>query len=150
MDLQEFLDNAVQAERKKVLATSDQKTLGDILAELEPLISKYSDADEQPQVIYDFGYFSPAGIDSWRGAYCEIALNYLDGNYDEVIRLPAFYELIKSAINQHYTGYKGGDFMMTQHTPVWVANNGQACSTAVVGIVDTGYTIIIMTGYREY
>ena len=158
MDLQTYLDNAVKASRAKSLANSDQLTVGEIILKLEPIVEKQKErmADgktEEATVCYDFEYLFPTSIDSWRGIYAELALNFVDsdrGRTDEKpMKVSEFLEMMKSVIGKEFTGYKGGEFTMNKHTPVWVANYGNSGNTAVIDIVDDGYQVIIITGYRK-
>lgn len=149
MDLQTYLDNAIKAERTEQLARSDQLTLGEIISKCEVIAAlehTLSDGSE-PEVVFDFEYLAPAGIGSWRGSYDELALSFADSARP---RLSEFIQMLKEADGETYTGYKGGEFVMSRHTPVWVANYGHAGNTAVVDVVDDGYQVILMTAYREY
>lgn len=149
LDIQTYLDNAVQASRAKTFARSDQLTLGEIIAKCEAIAAidhELSD-DSQPQVVFDFEYARPNSIDSWRGIYRELALNF--SFEDDRMELPAFIEMLQGADGETFTGYKGGDFTMSRHTPVWVANYGNSGNTAVIDVVDDKWQVIIMTGYRE-
>lgn len=148
MDLQTYLDNAVKAQRADTLAVSDQLTLGEIISKCEAIAAKghkLSDGSE-PDVTFDFEYMRPSEIDSWRGIYAELALSF---EYKGSKSLSEFIVMLKEAVGKTYTGYKGGDFTMSRHTPVWVANYGNSGNTAVVDIVDAGYQVIIITAYRE-
>lgn len=154
MDMQTYLDNAVKASRAKTLAESDQLTLGEIILKLEPIVnaqkSRIEDGKEEATVQYDFEYLYPTYIDSWRGIYAELALNFVDhsGN-DKEKTVTEFYNMLKEAVGKTFTGYKGGEFTMSRQTPVWVANYGNSGNTAVIDIIDNGYNVIIVTGYRE-
>jgi hypothetical protein len=115
------------------------------------LISKITACEKNETVAFDFGYMCPTRLDSWRGAYDELALNYVSyTNEDVEIKRDDFLVLLKSAIGKTFHGYKGGEFVMNEDTPIWVANDGEACDTAVVGVLDLGWKIIIQTSYMEY
>lgn len=43
-----------------------------------------------------------------------------------------FYDILRDAVGTEYTGWKGGQFEMSETTPVWVANRGTS------------------TGFRDY
>jgi len=158
MDLQTYIDNAVKASRAKSLANSDQLTVGEIILKLEPIVKRQKEriADgetEEAIVRYDFEYLFPTSIDSWRGIYAELALNFVDSDVEgtkaKPMKVSEFLEMMKWVIGKEFTGYKGGKFTMSRHTPVWVANYGNAGNTAVIDIVDDGYQVLIITGYRE-
>lgn len=70
MALQTYLNNAVAAARQKTLAASDQLTLGEMIAALEPIVADQKDRKEEATVYYDFGYMRPTTIG---GSYSELA-----------------------------------------------------------------------------
>jgi hypothetical protein len=157
IDLQTYLDNAVKASRAKTLAQSDQMTLGEMILKMEAIIKAHAAKDTKPEyeatVRYDFEYYYPSSIDSWRGSYAELALNidhHDKQGHDKELSAVEFYELLSGAVGKTYGGYKGGDFTMSRQTPVWVANYGNSGNTAVIDIVDANYSILIITGYREF
>lgn len=109
-----------------------------------------------PTIRFDFGSAIPTGFASWRGAYEEIALGYTLTGYDDRdskakdIRLNDFIKMVESAIGETFEGWKGGDFVMSKHTPVWVANPGNSDNTGIFEVVDGKYCVILMTGWCEY
>ena len=155
MDLQTYLTNAVKAQRAESFSKSDQLSLGEMILKLEPIVAKQPEIIEkynsEAKVQYDFEYLYPTEIDSWRGIYAELALNFVSDHYSENKQLTVteFYNLLKSAIGKVFVGYKGGEFIMNKNTPVWVANYGHSGNTAVIDIIDNEYAVIIITGYRE-
>lgn len=144
--MQELIENQLRILREQVMANSDQLTLGGLITKVERVMKGIS-LEDNPRVVYDFGYMRPSDIASWRGSYQELALNYIS---DGEIRIREFLEMLKSAIGKHYYGYKGGSYLMDEDTPVWVSNWGESCNTAVVDVIDVGYKIVIVTGYREF
>lgn len=147
MDLQTYIQNAVKASRANTLANSDQLTLGELILKLEPIVKNQKDGEEAT-VRYDFEYLFPTSIDSWRGSYDELALNFeMQG---EEMNVSEFLEMLKDCIGKTFTGYKGGDFMMHKGTPIWVANYSHSGNKAVIDVVDNGYVVLLITGYREF
>lgn len=143
-ELQTLVRNSVRAARAEKLKRSDQLTLGELIAKLERL----RDQDAGRVVKYDFAYFHPKRLASWRGAYDELALNY--ENTSEPLSVGELIELLQSAIGKTFEGYKGGEYVMGKTTPLWVSDYGEGCNTAIVGVLDDGYQIILQTGWREY
>jgi hypothetical protein len=104
----------------------------------------------------------PTGLSSWRGSYAELALNFsfvgygmpgyikTDGPDLKELTVTEFLAILKSAIGKTYTGWKGGDFVMGKNTPIWVANDGNSGNTAVIGVRDDEYAIILETAHTEY
>ena len=150
MDLQTYLNNAVAAQRKETLARSDQLTLGELILKIEPIAARQESTIKtyahEAMVQYDFENLFPTLIDSWRGSYCELALNFKTEG--EKLTVTAFLQMLKDTIGKTLEGYKGGDFLMSKHTPVWVANYGNSGNTAVIEVIDEEHTVIIVTGYR--
>ena len=151
IDLKAFLDNAMKAERSRMMERSDQLTLGEIISKCETIaLKRYKRSDDtEPEVRFDFEYLFPTEIGSWRGSYEELALNFKSHDNAEPMSLSDFIKMLKAAVGQTYQGYKGGDFTMSRHTPVWVANYGNSGNTAVIEVVDNDYEVILMTGWRE-
>ena len=152
MDLQTFIENSVKAARQNRLNESDQLTLGEMILKLEPIVEKQSERDEEAKIQFDFEYFFPTDINSWRGSYDELALNIKNYEYGKKgpMTVSDFLKLLKDTVGKTFQGYKGGYFKMSKNTPVWVANYGNSGNTAVIDIVDDGWQVLIMTGYREY
>jgi hypothetical protein len=152
MDLQSYLNRAIAESRKARMEQSDQLTLGELIAKLEPIAANQQGVIElhkhEATVRYDFEYLFPTSIDSWRGSYAELALNYkTDG---EEMFISDFLKMLKEAVGKTFEGYKGGEFLMDEDTPIWVANYGNSGNTAVIDVVNNGYCVILITAYREY
>jgi len=147
MDLQTYIQNAVKASRANTLANSDQLTLGELILKLEPIVKNQKDGEEAT-VRYDFEYLFPTSIDSWRGSYDELALNF--ETQGEEMKVSEFLNMLKECIGKTFTGYKGGDFTMHKGTPIWVANHSHSGNTAVIDVIDNGYIVLLITGYREF
>lgn len=56
---------------------------------------------------------------SYRGYYDELAFEPVTNT-----TVGAMLEAAKSALNQTFQGYKGGDYVMDEWTPVWLAQYG--------------------------
>lgn len=96
-------------------------------------------------VRYDFGPFTPKGLDSYRGYYEQLAL----GHGEEKITVSQLLALLRDAVGKTFTGWKGGDYDMGESTHMWVANRGECHSTAIVGIIDCEYQAVIETAFVE-
>ena len=149
MGLQEELTKQVNAMRRATFESSDQLSLGAIIKKVLPIAERKE--GEDPTVRFDFGNLFPTYIDSWRGSYNELALNYTeDYSKEKPKTITEFLMMLKEAIGKTYTGYKGGEYVMDENTPVWVANYGQSGDTAVIDIIDEDYEVIIITGRRKF
>lgn len=146
----EILRNTVTAKRLESLKHSDQLTLGEIILKCQAIQQKNRGEEraEEPIVLFDFEYLHPGAVESWRGAYDELAINFTaEGNAPKLSQL---LEVLEGSVGQTFEGYKGGDYTMSRHTPVWVANHGNAGNTAIIDVLDFGYQVVLATGYREY
>jgi hypothetical protein len=122
--------------------------LGELILKLEAMQNK-----DLP-VTFDVPKYHPTYVDSWRGSYGELALNYeTSGKPLSVLALIAE---LKQAVGRTFTGYKGGDFLMGKTTPVWVANYAMSMGfredddTAVVDVREEAAAVIIVTEALEY
>lgn len=140
-----YLRDIVSRQRKTKFEQSDQLSLGRLINELEKI-----KADENPHVVFDFGDLIPVRLDSWRGAYDELCLNYASIDEKEPLRLSEFISLCKLAVGKIFHGWKGGVYSMDRDTPVWVANPGNSGNTALIGVLFNSYQVVLLTGYREY
>ena len=151
IDMQAMVDNAVSRARSERMAKSDQLTLGEIITKLEA-----TEDWANKKVRFDFGKV-PTGIDSWRGSYAELSLHFGDGEGPLTSDL---IKQLKDVVGKTLEGYKGGDFYMSRHTPVWVANWGEiGCngwngkdypSVAILDVCDNGDFVEIKTAETEY
>lgn len=109
-------------------------TLGELIGKLE----KFPTATP---CRYDFNVVGPDGIDSYRGYYDELAL----GCGRQGVTAGEVLVTCRSAVGREFHGYKGGTFLMTEATPVWVANWGECDGTAVVDVVRDAEFVVIVT-----
>lgn len=143
MDMQLILTNAVGMARQARLKNSPQMLLGELIIKLENFKDK-----EKENVRFDFEYVFPTGLDSWRGSYAELAINFaIDG---EAPTIEKFLSQCKEAVGKTYQGYKGGDFVMGKQTPLWVANYGNSGDTALVGVREHYGSAILEVAYCEF
>lgn len=156
MDMQEYMDKMIESKRNQSFQDSPQLTLGELVEKLEAIGLKDSDGDDI-YVQFDFGSAIPTTLDSWRGSYSELALGYElvgydgddDANYNSM-KVEKLLKDLKSAIGKEFYGWKGGDFKMSENTPVWVDNSGNANNCAIVDVLDKGYFCVLLTAYCEY
>lgn len=116
-----------------------QLNLGQLVYELE----KYKG---EKNVRFDFGSFSPDGFDSYRGYYEQLALGFRESPQ---ITVDALLKECNETMCKEFTGWKGGEYVMYPETPLWVANVGRTSGTAIVGVTDYGWQVIINTAYID-
>lgn len=143
--------NAMKAKRADDMLTSPQLTLGELILKLEAI------KDKKLPVVFDDRKYHPVSVSSWRGSYCELAIEY--GPTGKSLSVKEFLKILKNTIGKIFVGYKGGDFLMGRTTPVWVANYGESqgfkekgdkWNQAVVDISKGKEHIIIKTKAIDY
>ena len=149
-DIQEL----TKAQREKRFSRSSQLSLGQFIEEIEKAGLVEENGDDK-EICFDFGTAVPTCLDSWRGAYDELELGYKLTGYDSLedsvqVKAKDILSELKSAIGKEFTGWKGGEYTMNENTPVWASNSGNASNSAVVGVLDDGWRLIILTAYCEY
>ena len=144
MNLQTFLDNAVAKARQEEVANSPQLLIGELILKLEQVKNK------KLPLFIDLMDKRPMGINSWRGSYCELAIEteslgcyntdiveYESKEFDyktykhksigkENPTVEEWIGVLKEAIGKTFTGYKGGNYLMSKNTPVWLAEYGNS------------------------
>jgi len=148
-----------KARRDSILKDSPQLTLGELIEKIKACGLTHGDEQEPKLVYYDFGTAIPTDLDSWRGSYDELALGYRltgydvnssNGDHHKECKAEDLLKNLESAIGKTFTGWKGGEFIMNENTPVWVDNPGNTSDTAIVNVFDDGWRIILITARCEY
>lgn len=160
-DLQKMIRRKLSIQRREAFKKSPQLCLGEIIGKLEAISPFYGSLQKDEKTIrYDFEYLIPTTLQSWRGSYDELALGWTylgyspndcpDHNCQEGPKITDFIKHLEEAIGKYFVGWKGGDFVMSEETPVWVANPGNVGETAIVDVVDNGYEVILITERCEF
>lgn len=118
MNLQEMFDAMSAAWMRERAET--QMTLGKLIAALEAM---QADADIA-------GLVDPH---SYRGYYSDLAFVPVEG----VVKAGELLQSCKAAMGREFIGYKGGEFLMGENTPVWVAHYG-SCGLRLMAINSDG------------
>lgn len=99
----------------------------------------------------DDGTFpNPAGknvFDSWRGFYCELAIQYSKENKN--ITVAEFLKMAESVNGTWLTGYKGGSFLMDLQTPINIANYGCCGILKLIGVKEINGKAVLITAINE-
>lgn len=165
MDLQKMFDASMAQARNERLANSPTLLLGELKLKLELV------KDKSKPIVFDFNDMKPAGVDSWRGSYQELAIEYSeqgggrasfhdpDGKLDEagwpmVKTIPLqeapstadFLKIITTVIDKTMEGYKGGDFKMHKGVAVYVSNYGES---SVPGYKGSDWATVSVTDVAE-
>ncbi len=117
-------ENRITAMEERKVEVPKQLNIGDLCDLLRQLDVSFG-------VAYDFSWFRPDGIHSYRGDYSEVSLGYTMGGSITVLEV---LKLLKGAIGKAFPGWKGGMYQMRESTPVWVDNCGEGGGTGIVGV----------------
>lgn len=104
MSLQDTFDDWTREMQRKRAET--QMTLGKLIKQLE----------EMPEDACVANLIDPH---SYRGYYIDIAFS-VDGTTTAANLL----KTCRSVMGKEFTGYKGGEFLMGENTPVWISSYG--------------------------
>lgn len=115
--MQELIDSLSKGWRAQ--RSLSQMTLGKLINILQGLPQ-----DKKIQNITD--------AHSYRGYYSDLSFSIKDGTQTVGELLDV---LQIGCLNQVFTGYKGGDFTMDEHTPLWIAPYGM-CGVKIMSITD--------------
>ena len=129
MDLQKLVD--AMSETSRMERGNYHVTLGELIEFVDklPLLTtvKFSNGSH------------PSGVDSYRGYYSDLAIE----PSNEKINVEKFLVILRGSLGKTFMGYKGGDFIMEENTPLWMANYGD-CGEAVVSISENGEGDLIL------
>lgn len=138
-----------------------QLSLGQLIEAFERLPLTYESQGESNSkyVYFDFGQTYPVRLTSYRGSYSELAIAFGHSGHDDYGRVSEGFKRptadtvltwLREALTTEFYGYKGGDYRMDVDTPVWVAQWGESGYTAIMGVRDLAYEIVIDTAWCEF
>lgn len=70
---------------------------------------------------------------SYRGVYRDLAIE-MTMNPERIVSVQSILNELRFAVGTEYSGYKGGEYLMTQATIVWLSNYGQCSGLVVVDV----------------
>lgn len=119
------------------------------------LIDKLQYATQNKKLILDFNNQCPLDLDSWRGVYANLAIGY---NKFIQTRVDEFVLECKSTVGKLLYGYNGGEYIMTEDTPVFVDNWGECSMTvepttkfrALINVIENEDHVLLVTEYIGY
>lgn len=106
---------------------------------LGKLIKSLGAADAGMPVAFRDGG-SPTEPHSYRGYYSDMAIE----NTAEPISAGNFLLVCQAALGQTFEGYKGGDYVMGEDTPLWMAAYG-CCGEAITDVEIKDGAIVLHT-----
>lgn len=133
MNMMQALMESMNATEQKRRAESGQLTLGSLINALERTSADLT--------VKGFGE-----LHSYRGYYSDLAFTPATSR----ITAGELLERCKAAMGRVFQGYKGGDFLMGENTPLWISDYGTASGMRLMGIrADEDLVIIPVTEAEE-
>lgn len=120
----------------------EQLTLGELISALEK-------TDQTKGVFFEFAHCRPTDFDSYRGYYDHLALGFTGEYGGKSLSVSDLLAKAKAANGGEFSGWKGGDYIMDESTPLWAANPGCTSDTAIVGVKDAGWAVLLVTAYQD-
>ncbi len=116
---------------------------------IEDLVRLLYLQDQEKSIYFDFLGFRPTGkVDSYRGYYSDLAIEFSNGS-DSDCTVGELAKVLDNAIGETYEGYKGGEYIMNEDTKVWVSNYGESSGTAIVGVRDDDWRVLLITEQED-
>lgn len=136
MTLEEFLASVMEDRR--------EKHQGMTLGRLKRLLDGY--APDAPIILSNGGYLD-GDFDSYRGYYEDLAFDYSPIEIRHVATVQNFLNLIQKALEQgEMEGYKGGDYVITEETLIWIAHYGTTQGAEmIVDVMGANNAVLIIT-----
>lgn len=106
---------------------------------LGQLITELAQSAPDAEVTFDSGE-PVGGCGSYRGYYSDLA--FCKG--DEPRSVASLLEEARTANGKTFEGYKGGDFTMSDDTPLWFAEYG-CLGPAIIGVTHEEGSVILAT-----
>lgn len=119
------------------ISDANRRTRGDYHLTLGSLIERLKVIEKTKIVKFSTGE-NVGGEFSYRGYYSDLCFD----TSDRQKTVGEFLMQADSALGKAYTGYKGGDFVMGEDTPLWKAEYGD-CGEAIIEIVDGNDVILV-------
>lgn len=104
--------------------------LGEIIAKLEKI---FADGFGDAYITFDWGCAWPTGLDSYRGNYSQLCLEF-SGEHRCHITVKGLLDKLKGKLGATVTGWKGGDYTVEEHQDVYVCCAGCTDDTRVIDI----------------
>jgi len=143
-DLEKLVEKAGAGEHIHVALS-----LGDVIDRLEA-------CKQDVGIYFDFGCLVPEthdGMHSYRGYYEDVAMGWRDpSDYSDKRETPKVSEvlaMLKEAVGQTYTGWKGGEFTMDKGSRLWVDSAGTANGVAIVAVDKRDWAVHLRTWMVE-
>lgn len=131
-DLQKLVD---------AVGESNARTRSDYHLTLGGLIKKLNAIEDKSLVVAFSDGNHPGAPDSYRGYYSDLSFC----NSDKPITVGHFLDEANACLGETFMGYKGGDYVMHEKTPLWRAEYGHSGGEPIIDLVATPAGAILIT-----
>ena len=137
VDYQSIFSGLADAAKAKALEDQPIITLGELIAKLEQ-------QDQSASLAVQFRGMLCAldDISSYRGYYSDLCLEPGDDRFGTVATALAD---LRESVGRTFTGYKGGEYKMTNRTIVWVDYYGACSGVGVTGVQVNSEGVVVIT-----
>lgn len=125
--MQELVNKMCEYNQK--MRSKTMFTLGDLIDELE----KYP---KDWEVLIEPFHLVPLYFCSYRGYYHDLCLKYStrEESLGKEITVGKLLDKCNEANGKEFYGYKGGEFLMTRKTPIWVSDSDYSTGMAIAKV----------------
>ena len=140
--LQEIFDKMMEYERK--MRSNTMFTLGNLIDELEKYPRNW-------EVLIEPFHLVPLSFHSYRGYYHDLCLTYStrEESLGEEMSVGKLLDMCNEANGKEFYGYKGGEFLMSRETPIWVSDNDYSTGMAIGKIEKVYDGLVAIKCYEE-
>ena len=133
MDLQKLVDT--MNEQGKQTRAEYHLTLGKLITKLEAA---------KPDLLVECSNGqTPGDLSSYRGYYSDLAFEP-DDMIKKQTTVGAVLAVCKEVLGTTLVGYKGGDFVMGEDTPLWLSPWGHCTDIAIMGTVESSEKLVLV------
>lgn len=114
---------------------------------LGELLTALNDRPEAQIISFDFCNLVPNEVRSSRGDYSHLAVGFREiGVHHPTVG--EFCDQLLECVGGQFEGYKGGLYVATLSTPIWVDNWGEWSQTQIIGVRGDACQTVILTRFR--
>ncbi len=139
--LQAYIDQ--MNERLQKQRSQEQMTLGQLISKLEEM------NPESTIVCSTDTSMTFTGFNSYRGYYNDLAIGYTVDNNEGFIIVKEFLDSAKECLGKTFYGYKGGEFIMDENTPLWIANYGHTSDFIIDRLEESNNCCFVYLAIKE-